>query len=100
MNTTKIQFLLGKIEAAGVLTVDDSPLLHSVDISDPIGEDDNEIVFANWHDDDGNEFQVKFTESGLNDAVVKNNIIKLIDHEGELSVIALFDIIPKNIEQD
>lgn len=98
MNIKKIKSLLDQIEKAEVVTIDDSPYLHSVEVnSDVSGDTDNEILRLNWHDAEGQEFDVKFIEQNLNRANFSNNQIYLCDHEGDPCVISLYNLTPEPI---
>ena len=97
MNIKKIESLLNQIENAAMLMVDDSPYLHSVSVSEIEERDTNEVLYMNWHDDEGQEYSVTITERGLSDAIVTGNKITLEDHEGYETIICLYDIVPEPI---
>jgi hypothetical protein len=94
MNKTKIESLLNQIEASPMVTVDDSPMLHSCDVSESTGQEENHVLYINWVNGEGQDFSVKFTESGLSEAIIKDNKISLPDSDGEPSEIRLYDIQP------
>ena len=101
MNIKKIENLLTQIEKSDVVQVDDSPYLHSVEVDGLVGGiPDNEVLMINWHDDEGQEFMVKFTEEGLDGANFRNNLISLEDHEGEPCMIRLFNLTDKVVVKD
>jgi len=51
--------------------------------SDVVGESDNEVLYLGWESEDGDEYCVKFSEDGLNGAVVKNGMLVMEDIEGD-----------------
>lgn len=100
MNKNKIISLLEQIDSASIVIVNDSPMLQWVDVSDPIGDPENEVLYVNWHDDEGNKCVIKFTEAGLNEAVIDGYIVRLQDHEGDDCAISLLKIEGKDVEND
>ena len=82
--------LLQRIESADVIVVGDSPYLHSVATSEPTGDPGNEVLRANWHDAEGQEYEIKFNEHGLVQARIDGNQIIAPDHEGDETMIQLF----------
>lgn len=95
LDTAKIERIIKAIEGAGVIMVDDSPMLHSLVTADRTGEDVNEVIYASWYD--GLKYVVNFTEGGLSAAKITKNMIECEDSEGSSSVIELFDLVPKTI---
>ncbi len=88
----KIQSILGLFDKAQVVTVDDSPYLHSVSVAEINGQPDNEVVLATWHDEDY-EYCVKFTEEGLSKAkLLPSGILTLPDHEGNECNVAFYSL--------
>jgi hypothetical protein len=91
INTDKVNSLLNQIEASDAILCDDSPYLPSVDVASLVtGVPDNEILEINWHDDEGQEYKVVYTEKNLNYANFVENVINLCDKNGELSSITLY----------
>ena len=90
--------LLKRIESADVIVVADSPYLHSVETCEPTGDPGNEVLRANWHDAEGQEFEIKFNEHGLIQARLAGNQIIAPDYEGDETVIQLFRLEPLPIE--
>ena len=90
--------ILDVIGSADVLVVADSPYLHSVQTDNPTGDPDNEVLRATWHDAEGLEFEVKFTEAGLLQARLMGHIVIAEDHEGEETKIELFRLEPLDIK--
>ena len=93
MNTNKILSLFGKYRAV-IVTVDgveqdelvtsvnssDVILLTIASSSDVIGESDNEVLYVEY----GDEYSIKFSESGLNGAIINvyGNLV-MEDTEGD-----------------
>ena len=90
----KLPALLQLIESADVVVVGDSPYLHSDQVSEVNGDPGNEVLRANWHDAEGQEFAVKFNEHGLVQARIDGNKITAPDHEGDETMIQLFRLTP------
>ena len=93
-----VQRMLDVIGCADVLVLADSPYLHSVQTDNPTGDPDNEVLRATWHDAEGLQFEVKFTEAGLLQARIKGHIVIAEDHEGEETKIELFRLEPLEIK--
>jgi len=92
--------LLELFDKAGALTIDDSPLLHSVEVTELTGEPDNVVVYATWETGDG-AFAVEFTEAGLDGAVidpVRVGTIKLEDLKGQMTTVTFFRLAPENLQ--
>lgn len=96
MNQEKIKSILAAIQSAESVFLDDAPHV-GFTISDVTGEPDNEVLMLYWHDDEGLEYSVKFTEEGLSAASIDGNSISANDHEGNDSLISLYDLTPKAI---
>jgi DNA-directed RNA polymerase subunit M/transcription elongation factor TFIIS len=96
-NAMKVKRILDAINSADVMVVADSPYLHSVQTESPQGDPDNEVLRANWHDAEGLEFEVKFTEAGLFQARIEGHAVIATDHEGEETKIELFRLTPMRL---
>lgn len=90
----RVQWILETVKAADVVVVADSPYLHDVESETPTGNPDNGVLRANWHDAEGLEYEVKFTEAGLAQARVEGHTIIAEDHEGQEARIELFRLAP------
>lgn len=93
-NLAKVQWILETVNSADVLVVADSPYLHGVQTETPIGTSENEVLRATWHDAEGLEYEVKFTEAGLAQARIAGHTIIAEDHEGQETKIELFRLAP------
>lgn len=98
MNIKKIESLIDQIENCPLVIVDDSPYLHSCEVlGQPENIEDEVILKFNWNDDEGNVFEVEFTEGNLDKANFKNNRILLKDSENNDCVIILYDLEPSPV---
>lgn len=80
---------LALLKVAQAVIVDGSPVINSWCHSEVKGEPDNEVLFFQW-DDGKEEYVVKFTEEGLDNAKFVDGEILADDSEGEPSRIQLF----------
>ena len=95
---TKVEWILETVNSADVVVVADSPYLHGVETETPTGDPDNEVLWINWHDAEGLEYEVKFTEEGLVHARLEGHTILARDHEGEDTKIELFRLAPMEVK--
>ena len=75
MNTNKILGLFDKyrvviVKINGVVK---DQLVNISDPSDVIGESDNEVLYLGWLDKDVYEYNAKFSEGGLDGAIINDN---------------------------
>ena len=88
--------IIAALDAATVFVVDDSPYLHSYETESSLAdaEHPSDIIFGfSWHDDEGQIFEVKFSEVVLSEAEVdENGTIFLPDADGEPTEIKLYDL--------
>jgi hypothetical protein len=94
VNTRNILSLAVSAEA---IVIDDSPILHSVDTFTPDGNPETEVLVANWHDDEGLEYEARFTDKALREAQIDGNTIVAVDSTGEKSRIQLFRLEPLDL---
>lgn len=88
-----IQEFIKLIEQADVYVVEDSPYLHSLEINEITGDSDNILFTARWHDDEGQEYEVSFTEDNVSNTYVENSTIFLPNSTGETQSIRLFKLV-------
>jgi hypothetical protein len=81
MNTNKI---LGLFDKYRVVIVKEDELVTIVSPSDVIGEFDNEVLYLGWFGEDGEEYSIKFSEGGLDGAIINDNgNLVMEDTEGD-----------------
>jgi hypothetical protein len=81
MNTNKI---LGLFDKYRVVIVKEDELVTIVSPSDVIGESDNEVLYLGWFGEDGEEYSIKFSEGGLDGAIINDNgNLVMEDTEGD-----------------
>ena len=83
MNTGKINNILALFDKYRVCLRNEDAIATIVSKSDVVGEFDNEVLYLGWESEDGDEYCVKFNESGLNGAFVKNGMLVMEDIEGD-----------------
>jgi hypothetical protein len=83
MNTGKINNILALFDAYRVCIPNEDAIVTIVSKSDVVGEFDNEVLYLGWESEDGDEYCVKFSEDGLNGAVVSNGMLVMEDIEGD-----------------
>lgn len=77
--------------------VGESPLLMSARTFEVKGEPHNEVVVAEWTDEDGYNHSYHFQECGLAHAEVKGNAITARDEAGDDIIIQIFELKPVDI---
>ena len=75
MNTGKINNILALFDKYRVCIPNEDAIATIVSKSDVVGESDNEVLYIEY----GDEYCVKFNESGLNGAFVKNGMLVMED---------------------
>jgi hypothetical protein len=99
MNITKIWNLVEQIESAEAVIID--KLLCTVNVCQAINENpSNQLVYISWTDFEDRVYTIKLTQRGLDNAVVKKNMIILEDHEGEETTIYLYNLTPKLVKEN
>jgi len=83
MNTGKINNILALFDNYRVCLRSEDAIATIVSKSDVVGEFDNEVLYLGWESEDGDEYCVKFSEGGLNGAVVSNGMLVMEDIEGD-----------------
>jgi hypothetical protein len=86
MNTNKILGLFDKYRVVIVKVdgVEKDELVTIASPSDVIGESDNEVLYLGWFDEDGEEYSIKFSEGGLDGAIINDNgNLVMEDTEGD-----------------
>jgi hypothetical protein len=89
-----VRAILDLIARSDVIVVGDSPYLHSVDVDSINGDPDNQIVHASWHDAEGQQYCVIFTEGGLASGRWEGNEFVAEDHEGDETRIKFYKLEP------
>jgi len=92
MNTGKINNILALFDNYRVCLRNEDAIATVVSKSDVVGEFDNEVLYLGWESEDGDEYCVKFSEDGLNGAVVSNGMLVMEDIEGDDIVIEFQEI--------
>ena len=93
INIPKINTILSILENADSYTLDDSNLIQSFTMEDPVGDKNNEILKFTWDDEKGQEFSVKFTEQSVSDATVDSNgNLQLFDNDGDPNTLCVFEL--------
>jgi hypothetical protein len=92
MNTGKINNILALFDEYRVCIPNEDAIVKIVSKSDVVGEFDNEVLYLGWESEDGDEYCVKFSEDGLNGAVVSNGMLVMEDIEGDDIVIEFQEI--------
>ena len=95
MSNTKIKSLMKQISDADSVIVDNN-INADICVGEYKGEPDNQVVYIEW-EYNYNQHNIKITEEGLDNAVIKDNAIKLEDHEGDEFTIKLFDLAKHNV---
>ena len=89
MNKNKIDKILGLFDKYRVVIVkvngvEKDELVTIASPSDVIGESDNEVLYLGWFDEDGDEYNTKFSEGGLDGAIINDNgNLVMEDTEGD-----------------
>jgi len=97
-NASKVKRILESVNSADILVVADSPYLERVETELQTGNVNSEVLRATWHDAEGLEYEVRFTEAGLAQARIIGYTITAQDHEGTETNIELFRLVPINIQ--
>lgn len=86
----KVQRLLNLFKGPDEIHIDGAKV-EKVQVSDVIGEGENQVVYLEWRED--NEvFNLKITEAGLADAQSAETVLELEDHEGEPVTLAFHSL--------
>ena len=101
MNKIKISSLLAAIFAADcVMSNGDVVSVMNTVPDDGPDAVPNEVVRFAWYDPIGQHFVVRVTEQGLSDATVNENVIVMLDYEGEEFASELFKRTPQKIVEN
>lgn len=96
MNTKKIERLLSQIQnASRVLSANTNDCtINIVSVEEPIGVPCNEVLYFGWEDEVGNEYVVRITEEGVNNAIVndRGQIVFVDSDEGSEFAIRLYEL--------
>lgn len=100
LNLNKIREILQKIQSADVISLDNSPLLQSWEISEGFEEseyDPSDIIISfNWSDDEWDECKVSFTAENLSNAKFgegSNKALYLLDSDGQECSIHIYNLV-------
>ena len=105
MNLNKIKAVIELIKSADVVRIVGAPdvspdVVDRFTYSDPVGADpNNEVLYFEWDgvgDDYGQTFALKFTEGGIDHCTLHadEGVIKLCDHEGNMTELQLCKTVP------
>jgi hypothetical protein len=100
MDTNKIKKIVRVIERSNALVVGESPLLMHAQTYEATGDPHNEVIMANWHDEEGYEHSYHFQECAVDNAEVKDNTINVRDETGEEILIQVFRLAPVDVTKE
>jgi hypothetical protein len=85
MNKDKIKIILGLFRNYQVWINQDFFYIDNVNVNlaEVEFEPNNEVVYLSWEGSDGEEYRIKFDESGLSNARVKDGNLIIEDTEGD-----------------
>jgi hypothetical protein len=83
--------LFALLASAELVTIDGGSYVADWEISQEIGEHDNQVILFSWHDG-GQFFSRILTEGGIAAGHFKEDCFVCDDHEGEPTVIRFFKI--------
>jgi hypothetical protein len=96
INATKVRNILNLIANCEVYIVNEDVCAEIVNESHVINDADNEVLYLGW-ENYGNDYRIKFTEEGLNNAIVENGNLIIADNEGDIIKLMLYKRIKQNI---
>ena len=98
INANKVRNILNLIHSGNndVYIVNEDAYADIVSESAITNDGDNEVLYLGWQIH-GNDYRIKFTEDGLNDAVIEDGDLVIEDTDGDSIKLMLYQRIKCNI---
>jgi len=98
INANKVRNILNLIHSGNndVYIVNEDAYADIVSESPITNDGDNEVLYLGWQIH-GNDYRIKFTEDGLNDAVIEDGDLVIEDTDGDSIKLMLYQRIKRNI---
>jgi hypothetical protein len=98
INANKVRNILNLIHSGNndVYIVNEDAYADIVSESAITNDGDNEVLYLGWQIN-GNDYRIKFTEDGLNDAVIEDGDLVIEDTDGDSIKLMLYQRIKRNI---
>ena len=98
INANKVRNILNLIHSGNndVYIVNEDAYADIVSESAITNDGDNEVLYLGWQIH-GNDYRIKFTEDGLNDAVIEDGDLVIEDTDGDSIKLMLYQRIKRNI---
>ena len=98
INANKVRNILNLIHSGNndVYIVNEDAYADIVSESAITNDGDNEVLYLGWQIH-GNDYRIKFTEDGLNEAVIEDVDLVIEDTDGDSIKLMLYQRIKRNI---
>lgn len=97
IDTVKVKNILDLINNGNeVYIVNEDAYADIISESSITNEADNEVLYLGW-ENYGNDYRIKFTEFGLNNAIIEDGDLIIEDNEGEVIRLMLYKRIKVNV---
>ena len=98
INANKVRNILNLIHSGNndVYIVNEDAYADIVSESAITNDGDNEVLYLGWQIH-GNDYRIKFTEDGLNEAVIEDGDLVIEDTDGDSIKLMLYQRIKRNI---